>query len=750
VSGPLRRRLALASVLAWGCKDAGPADALSPEERRGHLIAQGAALFAEQCAVCHGAAGQGGTGPRLRDTARGEDELAGIIRERMPPGKAGRPDGCDPRCAERTAAFIKSGFSPGEPQCGAGRGVNPPPRRLRLLSRREYRNTLAVLFDLDKPAAPCAVPGFSYDPGGRTLRSVHVAGSFNAWPGTLAAGGWALRFDGKLWSLSQKLPLGTHQYKLVLDEKDWIRDPANPSTAPDGFGGLNSVLTVSCLPDQAAGDLAGELASRLPPDGRPDGFPFDDHADARVVTAVHIEEYRQAGQRLAERVTRDAEALGRFVGCDYNGDQAAACAADFVRRFGARAFRRPLRPEEEQRYTALLRGRMSFAAGVRATVAALLQSPHFLYRSELGERQPDGRYRLTDHETASALSYFLWSAPPDEALVAAAQAGELRSASGLERQARRLLGDERARTRAAELLLQWLGADAVLQSPKSGALFPSFDDSLRQAMAEETRRFARHALFEAADAGAPGPAGTLDALFLADYSFLNEALARHYGVPGVTGSALRKQPYGAAPRVGLLGHGSVLASYSHSDQSSPIKRGLFIRRRVLCQELPAPPPNAGGVPKVDPAATTRERFRQHSDSAFCRGCHQFIDGVGFGLERYDAVGAYRERENGILIDSDGDLTDLEGLGAGTHAPYRSLRELAQLLASSERAGSCFTRQALRAAHGQTEDVAEDLCALDALGRGFRASGRRIPELLIAITLRPEFVLRRDGASGAAP
>jgi hypothetical protein len=260
-------------------------------------------------------------------------------------------------------------------------------------------------------------------------------------------------------------------------------------------------------------------------------------------------------------------------------------------------------------------------------------------------------------------------------------------------------------------------------------------------MAEETRRLARHALFEA------GQGGTLDALLLADYSFLNEALARHYGVPGVTGGELRRQALGGAPRVGLLGHGSVLASYSHSDQSSPIKRGLFIRRRLLCQELPAPPPNAGGVPRVDPGATTRERFRQHSDSAFCRGCHQFIDGVGFGLERYDAIGAYRERENGLAIDSDGDLSDLEGLGTGTHAPYRSLRELAQLLASSERAGVCFTRQVLRAAHGQHEDVAEDLCALGSLSRGFRASGRSIPELLIAITQLPEFVLRRDGESG---
>jgi hypothetical protein len=733
---------------AVGCKDgSGAGDGLTVEERRGHQIAMGAALYVEMCAVCHGAAGQGTSGPRLRDLQRGEPELIATIRDRMPPGQPGR---CDARCAERIAAYLKSGFSPGEPACSAGR-ASPPPRRLRLLSRREYRNTVAAL--LATPAAPsCAAPTFSYAPAGRALRSVHVAGSFNGWPGTVAAGGWPLAYDGgrKLWTLTQKVPNGTHQYKLVLDEKEWIADPTNPSTAPDGFGGQNSVLTVTCQPgDPGPAMPSDDVAARLVPDARPDGFPFDDHAAARVVTAVHAEEYHQAAQKLAEQATNNAldpKALERLVGCDYGADKAAACGADFVRRFGQRAFRRPLRPEEEARYLALLRGRPSFAEGVKATVAALLQSPHFLYRSELGEAQPDGSYRLTDYEAASALSYFLWAGPPDAALYAAADSGELRTAAGLERQARRLLADDKAQAQVAEVLLQWLGADAVLQSPKSAVLFPAFDDTLRRSLAEETRRFVRHALFEDDSA----QAGTLAGLLLADYSFLNDALARHYGVAGSFTAALRKQALTGSPRAGLLGHGSVLASYAHSDQSSPIKRGLFIRRRLLCQELPAPPPNAGGVPKVDPTATTRERFRQHSDSPFCRSCHRLIDPVGFGLERFDAVGAYRERENSLPIDSDGDLGDLEVLGADTHAPYHSLRELAQLLAGSERAHACLSRQLLRYAHGQLEDVAEDLCALRAVKKRFDDSGRRIPELLVAITQLPEFVLRAAPTKGGAP
>ena len=736
---------------AAGCKDGSAApDGLTDEARRGHQIAQGAALYVEMCSVCHGTAGQGTSGPRLRDLARGEPELVATIRDRMPPGQPGR---CDQRCAERIAAYLKSGFSPGEPACTPGR-PNPPPRRLRLLSRREYRNTVVALLGAD--AAPaCPTPTFRYAPGGRTHRSVHVAGSFNGWPGTVAAGGWPLAYDNdrKLWTLTQKVPSGTHQYKLVLDEKEWIADPSNPSTAPDGFGGQNSVLMVTCQPGDPGpmqpSAVADEVAARLPPDARPDGFPFDDHAAARIVTAVHAEEYLKAAQQLAEQLGKDPKALDRLIGCDYGADKAAACGADFVRRFGQRAFRRPLSPEETARYVALLRGRPSFVAGVKATVVALLQSPHFLYRSELGEPQPDGSYRLTDPETASALSYFLTAGPPDAALYAAAESGELRTAAGLARQARRLLTSpetrEGAQAQAAELVLLWLGADAVLQSPKSAVLFPSFDDTLRRSLAEETRRFVRHVLFEDTSA----QAGTLGGLLTADYSFLNDALARHYGIAGSFTSALQKQALTGSPRAGLLGHGSVLASYAHSDQSSPIKRGLFIRRRLLCQELPAPPPNAGGVPKVDPGATTRERFRQHSDSAFCRSCHRLIDPVGFGLERFDAVGAYRERENGQPIDPGGDLGDVEALGADTHAPYQSLRELAQVLAGSERAHACLSRQVLRYAHGQPEDVAEDLCALRSLKQRFDASGRKIPELLVAITQLPEFVLRAAPANAPA-
>jgi hypothetical protein len=560
-----------------------------------------------------------------------------------------------------------------------------------------------------------------------------VAGSFNGWPKTIAAGGWPLVYaaDRKLWTLQQKIPVGVHTYKLVLDETDWIADPANPNTQPDGFGGQNSVLTVTC----EAGAVSQDPTAGLPADTRPDEFPFDDHAQARVVTSVHVEEYHKAAQVLAERAVKD---LAGLLPCDPSGAKAAACAQQFVRSFGLRALRRPLLPAEEQRYQTLLLGRKTFADGVKAVIAALLQSPSFLYRSEVGDRQPDGTYRLTAYEVASALSYLFWGTMPDQALFDAAAAGTLADAAGIERQARRLLGDPRSREQLATFAVQWLGAEAILTSPKSDALFPLLTPSVRQAMLEETKQFVAAVVFD----GSGESAGRFDELLTANYSFVNESLAAIYGIAGVTGPQLRKQAYGKGGRAGVLGHGSVLGSYSYSDQTSPIRRGLLVRRRLLCQELPAPPPNAGGVPKVNPNATTRERFRQHSDNPFCRSCHQFIDSVGFGLERFDPIGAYRDQENGQPIDASGDLNDREALGTGESAPYSSSAELGQQLASSPRAQACFVRQYLRFARGYGEDVAEDLCTLNRLQTRFANSGRRIPELMVAITQSPDFVVRR--------
>ncbi len=728
-------RLMIAAVTA-GVAACGGGD---PAGGYDYAQSPGAARYAELCQVCHGEAGEGGLGPALVDTERGEDELRETIAARMPANDPGR---CTGACASEVARFIKEGLTSAALRCDA---VPPSGRRLRLLTRREYRATVRDLFGAAAPAmtcaratdcayrdtcaagqceaSPCDRHTFVFDPGGRTLRSVHVAGGFNGWAATPAAGGWALTYAAAtgLWTGTFTVPAGDSAYKLVLDERDWIEDPRAPAAVDDSYGGRNSLLRTSCADDGGGADpTAG-----FPLEPRPAGFPFDDHAASQVVTATHVDAFLMAAEALADDAADRAATLHP---CDWGGDR-AGCTRGLLEALGRRAFRRPLTGDELARYAALAVGADPDEA-LATAIHALLVSPSFLYRSELGERQPDGRYRLTGWELATAMSYTLVGTTPDAALLAAAATGELDQPAGLEREARRLLASPRAREQVGELTLQWLGAEAVLTADKRPDLFPDLDASVRAALARETRAFAAHVVFDGSH--------TFEELLTADYTILDPAAARFYGVP-VPG------PDGIAPyegrRAGVLGHASVLASHAHSDQTSPIRRGLFVRRNLLCHELPPPPPFAGGVPDVDPAATTRERFAAHTANPRCASCHRYIDGLGFGFEQLDPVGRWRETENGHPIDSTGALTDVERLGTTTSADYATLPELGRLLADSRAAPACFARQYYRFARGVRETLAER-CARLAIEQRFADSGFDLRELMIANLLSPDFAVRR--------
>lgn len=702
-----------------------------PEASRDH-VKSGEALYASMCKSCHGARGEGGRGPVLRDLHGRYDtaSLAKVIDARMP---LGEPEKCDAACAEDISAYILATFK-GAVVCDA---PVPVARGLRLLTKREYRATVQDLLGSGAgapgapgtPAAPCGTHTFAFDPGGRALTTVHVAGSFNAWAGTIGAGGWPLakQADGK-WSLTRTVPDGSHQYKLVLNESEWIVDPANPKTAPNGLGGDNSVLDVSCAGGGGGGTGGGGGALTLdptasfPPDTRPEGFLFDDHGEGRVVTSVVMDEWARAAASLASSAD-----VSKLVTCDRNDRD--KCATSVVERLGKRTFRRPLAPAEVSRYTKVLLGAGDFDKGVRAALRALLTSPSFAYRSEIGERRADGTFALTPWETASALSYFFWGTMPDDALFAAAEKGELATPAGIEREARRLLASPRARATIATFAEQWLGAENVAQATKSDA-YP-LSPEVKSAMREETTRFVSHVIFDGSH--------TVEELFTARYSFLNEALAKHYGIPGVAGAEIRKVDVADPMRAGLLGHGSILATTAHSDQTSPIRRGLFVRRRLLCQEFAPPPPNAGGVPKIDPQATTRERFAQHTADPFCKSCHQYIDDVGFGFERLDPVGRVRDSEAGKAIDAIGDMNDVEGFGKGTHAKFSTMAELGGVLASSDAAKTCVVRQVYRFARGRVDD---DVCETASIKARFAEKGGDIRELFIAMVTDPAFVVRK--------
>lgn len=633
---------------------------------------EGAALYTQMCAVCHGEVGEGGIGPRLQDSAMGKSELASVIDQRMP---AADPERCAGDCADKVASFIAEGLTASALTC---RGVAPSPRRLRLLTRREYENTVRDLFGVE-PGAPAQ--RFSLDLGDRQATTVHVAGDFNNWAATVAEGGLALSPDGgNRWSGSFSIPAGSHSYKFVIDESEWIADPANPETEPDGFGGQNSLV-----------EVAPGLELALPVETRPEGFPFDDDAESGLVTAPHVDASVAAARAIAARVA---------------GNLAPEALVD---ELGPKIFRRPLSAMERARYLGI-----ASTQSPRLALEAMLVSPNFLYRSEIGE--PDGdTYRLTGYEMATALSYMFWATTPDDELLAAAGRGDLDDAAGVEAQARRLLADERSREVVGELGVQWLGAEEIETATRSETLFPGFTETVRGDMLAQLRQLV---------AGAE----RFDDLYTAAAPAPSAALASFLGGGGDRSA-------------GILTAAAVPASWAHSDQTAPIRRGLFVRQRLLCEQLPPPPPNAGGIPPVDPDATTRERFAQHTASEFCRGCHQYLDGVGFGFERFDAAGRFRETDGGKPVDASGEITDLERLGSGTSFSFESLGELGGALAQSEAARSCFVRQMVRFERGYHETL-EDRCARLDLEERFAAAGGDIGELMVQIALSPAFRERK--------
>lgn len=721
------RALVVGAILASACSSGGPYDfAHSP----------GAVTYQDRCQVCHGEAGEGGLGPRLRDRDRDPGDLAKYIAANMPPAA---PGSCTGDCARQVADFIHDGLTSSGLSCPA---PVPLARRLRLLTRREYKATVRDLFGEAAPAMACAratdcafhdtcTPGgceptacdaqtFVYDPHGQAVHTVHVAGDFNGWAGTIAAGGLALARDANgLYVGTFTLGAGHHAYKLVLDETTWITDPRAPATAPDGFGGQNGTFELACTGD--TGGLPADPTTGFPAEARRAGFPFDTDADAALVTTAHVDAYLAAAEQLASFAAADPSTL---LACDWAG-QRATCSNQVATDLGHRLFRRPLGPDELARYTALAATGGDAKTGVATMLHAMLMSPAFLYRSELGVATEHG-YTLTGDEVATALSYAIVGTTPSRDLLAAAERGELADAKGLERWARTLLADPRARDQLGEFAVQWTNAKAFLTADKRADLFPELTDAARASLVGETRAFTADVVF---DGG-----GTFADLMTADYTVLDAPAAAFYGASGTGHVALEH-------RTGLLGEAAVLGAAAHSDQTSPIVRGLLVRRSFLCEDLPPPPPNGGTLPAVDPNATTRERFQQHSASPQCNGCHRYIDDVGFGLETFDAVGRYRTTEHGKPIDASGDLNDAERLGTGTHAPYADQPTLARALATSKTAQSCFVRQYLRFSRGLRETLSER-CGRLWLEDKLAGAHGDIKELVVQSFLDPDFVTRR--------
>lgn len=462
---------------------------------------------------------------------------------------------------------------------------------------------------------------------------------------------------------------------------------------------------------------------------------YDNNAAVADVTARHIDEYLAEAEDLAVRAV--AERRASLVPCDPNADT-ATCARTFVAEFGARAYRRPLSATEIDRLASFFSADPAlFDVGLHDAIWAMLVSPHFLYRSEVGTLGSDGDYHLNPWEIASALSYLFWGTMPDDALFTAAADGTLSTPEGRRAQAERLLGDPRARGQLGRFASQWLAADPLLAGEKDQTAFPTFDALVQEAQFGELEAFLSYVAFDSTS--------TFAELFEPGYVMADPVLAAYYGLPIPSGAGFSPIPVADGSRGGLLTLGSVLSAQAHSDDGSPIRRGVFVRRRILCQDLPPPPPDVDNTPPgLDPSLTTRERFALHSESPTCQGCHQYIDGVGFGFEHFDGAGLRRESENGVPIDATGEIVGLEGLEQTSSViPFDGTDDLSRWVGGSNAAPECLSLQLYRYAAG-AEETAQDACEVDALTARFAASGYDLRELLLTVTELPSFTTRKGG------
>jgi hypothetical protein len=490
-----------------------------------------------------------------------------------------------------------------------------------------------------------------------------------------------------------------------------------PPAAPASAGRLR-MLTRSQI-ENSLHDLLGDVAvGSTELDTVANGFASVG-ATYTTISPRGVEQLESAVLGALGPLFSDPARRAAMLGCTPNGVDDQTCVRRFIGDFGRRAWRRPLTAVEVDRYARLASSAAATLKDINAalmhTTSALLASPNFLYRVELGAPDSGGRYRYTGWETASRLSYLLWNSTPDSELLAAAEAGKLDGADGIRAQVTRLLGSPRARTGFAENFgRELMGLDSLAETPKND---PRFTPTLKTAMAAELT----HLFASKLEANA-------DLLDLYDGSdvFVNAELAALYGITGITGTTqvAAKLPANSQ-RAGFLGTVAFLTLQSKQDATSPTARGKFIREALLCDEVPDPPDNIDTTLKDPPAGvklTLREHMDMHRENPACAACHQLMDPLGYAFEGFDWVGAARDKDNGKPVVT---ADQIEG------TPFMNARDFATTLRKLPKAQDCILRNIFRYASGHKETKADE-AELGTWKNKFEASGHQLVTFLADI------------------
>lgn len=751
-------------------------------------LAVGKALYEEGCEECHGADGKG-----LWDIDASDETLASLteyIRDNMPPPllSAG-PEACDAACAADTAAYIFSwstGVGPSPTPTPVSNEPIPPedsidaaPVTISRLNRSEYNNTVRDLFGTSmKPADTFPEDDFGF--GFNNISSVLSVSLLHLEQYDQAAQALAEEALGEAESVGES---------SVIFEAETLTATAGAASGESWNLWSNGVLAVPVnishsgsyeITVRAGQTAAGTEDARMEinvDNANLQGFDvsasssnMDAYSFTTPLTAGAVDLgveftndfYDETVEPAEDRnllidwievrgpigAVSQADGINRdVIACDpAQSDDLLGCATDTITSFGAKAWRRPLTTTEITTLTGIYQYAEnetgSFHEAMKQTLRAILLSPNFIFRPEMDASPTSATPQaLNAYELASRLSYFLWSSMPDEELFDLAADGTLTQEAVLRAQVQRMLADEKAQTLVENFAVQWLQFDRVLEANPDTSLYPGFNSALVDAMRQETRLFVE----ELIETNAP-----ISQIFNANYTYLNSTLANHYGVAGVSGNELQRHVWADSSRKGIFGHASVLTATSHPARTSPVKRGVWVLKALLCDEPPPPPPGVENIETTAPGdgLSTRERFELHRNrDTICFACHSVMDPIGFGLENFNPVGQWRISDNGVSIDPSGSLPD--------GSSFNSASEMAGTLADSYRLPMCFAQHLTTYALGRgvkaltRESENPDYPLIYDIYQKTEANGHRIKDIIEEIVVSDAFRMRRgaDSAGG---
>jgi hypothetical protein len=457
-----------------------------------------------------------------------------------------------------------------------------------------------------------------------------------------------------------------------------------------------------------------------------------------MTTLPHLHELSVTGPIKVEGVS-DTPSRRKIFACrPAPGADEIPCAKQIIAALAREAYRRPTTGNDVEELLSFYqagRNEGDFESGIRTAIQAMISNPEFVFRFERVPANvlPGRNFRISDLELASRLSFFLWSRSPDDQLLAVASQGKLRDPLVLEKQVKRMLADPRSEALTTNFAGEWLHLQNLKGANPDLLLFPDFDATLTNSMRRETEM-----LF---DSIVREDRNVAD-LLTANYTFVDERLAKHYGIPNVLGNRFRRVTLTDPNRFGLLGQGSILTLTSYAIRTSPVQRGKYVMEVLLGTPPPPPPPNVPALPENSDSRTghaakllsVRERMQEHRANAVCAACHKMMDPIGFSLENFDAVGVWRTNDSGFRIDPSGEMFD----GAKLNGPV-DLRNA--LLSHSDAFVGTFTENLLAYALGRVLE-SPDMPAVRAIDRAAAGNNNRFSSFILSIIKSPPFQMRK--------